>query len=254
MTQYEGKHSVLFLSDSDLATLRSSGYKTRHVHSWEDWYLIPSSRPVVAMPKIQTKAVEIPGLNGSIDLTEVLTGNPVYNNRTGSLDFIVDNEHVAWTTELQNIAATMHGRKMNMILLDDMEFYYTGRFSVNQWKSEANRSSIVLNYDVGPFKWSLLSSDEDWLWDPFNFETGFIRTIKNREVSGTLDVICPNGAWTPTPVITLSAAMTVYHTNTGTTYSLPAGQSSQITLVSGDNILRFTGNGTVTMSYRGGYL
>ena len=38
---------------------------------------------------------------------------------------------------------------------------------VNAWKSEKDWSRITIDYDVGPYKWSVLSSTDDWLWDPF---------------------------------------------------------------------------------------
>ena len=54
-------------------------------NSWSDWYLVPSSRPVINPPEPKFNTVDIPGANGSIDLTEVVSGDVVYQNRTGSL-------------------------------------------------------------------------------------------------------------------------------------------------------------------------
>lgn len=250
---YSGKHSVLFLTEADFNALKASGFKTKHTHTWEDWFLIPSSRPVVAMPAVRTKSVEIPGLQGQVDLSEVLTGYVTYNNRSGSLNFIVDNDHRDWTASIESIAQKIHGQRLKMILLDDMEYYYEGRFALNEWKSEAQNSSIVINYDLGPFKQPILDSMDDWLWDPFNFQTGIIRQIKNKVVSGSLTVICPNGAKNGiVPTITCSSAMSVRYNEK--TYPLPAGSSRQITLLPGDTSMTFTGSGTISISYRGGYL
>lgn len=252
-TLYEGKHSALFLNDAQFAELKSSGYKTLHNHTWEDWHLIPSSRPVIATPKIKEKNIDIPGAYGKIDLSEVLTGYVLYDNRSGSLNFLVDNDHVNWTTEHEMLAQALHGRRLKMILLDDMEFYYEGRFSLNEWKSDPERSTIVINYDLEPFKHPIYSSDEDWLWDPFDFEKGVIRTIKDETVDGTREILCPNGGQNGiTPTINCSSAMIVVYN--GGTYNLPAGESSMITLTSGDTYMTFTGNGTVSITYRGGYL
>ena len=250
---YNGKHSVLFLTEAQFNELKSSGFKTRHTHSWEDWFLIPSSRPVIVTPAVRTKSIEIPGLQGTLDLTETLTGYPLYNSRTGSLNFIVDNGHVNWAYEQQRLAQELHGKRLKMILLDDMEFYYEGRFTLNEWKSEAQNSSIVINYELNPFKHPVVDMDDDWLWDPFNFETGVIRRIHNVVVSGLRVIVCPNGVERGIyPRITCSSAMTVSYA--GKTYNLPAGVSQQIELGIGDTSMTFTGNGTVSMSYRGGYL
>ena len=36
-------------------------------NTWDDWYLIPSSRPVVNPPKPKTKYIDIPGADGHLD-------------------------------------------------------------------------------------------------------------------------------------------------------------------------------------------
>ena len=62
------------------------------VNTWDDWHLIPSTRPLVNLPSVRTKNVEIPGANGSVDLTEILSGEPLYGDRTGSFDFLPLND------------------------------------------------------------------------------------------------------------------------------------------------------------------
>ena len=57
--------------------------------SWKDLVLIPASRPVVAPPELKTNFVEVPGMNGSLDLTDVLAGEPLYSDRKGTFEFIV---------------------------------------------------------------------------------------------------------------------------------------------------------------------
>ena len=34
------------------------------INTWDDWHLIPSSRPVIASPGVSTNFVEIPGKHG----------------------------------------------------------------------------------------------------------------------------------------------------------------------------------------------
>lgn len=161
-------------------------------NSWDDWYLIPTSRPVFNPPTLKQKTIDIPGGDGVIDLSESLTGYPVYNNRNGSFEFIVMNDsykpelpHREWYEIYSEIMDYLHGKKMQAVLEDDKEYFYEGRFLVNQWKSDKNHSLIVIDYDVGPYKWLFRSSLEDWLWDPFNFFTGIIpeNIFKNISVN-----------------------------------------------------------------------
>ena len=152
-------------------------------NTWDDWHLVPTSRPVFNPPTPKIKTLDIPGGDGAIDLTESLTGYPVYNNRTGSMEFIVVNSnyyqvstHEEWYKTYSKIMDHLHGKSMKAVLEDDKEYYYEGRFSVNNWKSDKQYSKIVIDYSVGPYKWKERTSLEDWLWDPFNFETGIIPT------------------------------------------------------------------------------
>lgn len=145
-------------------------------NTWDDWRLVPSFRPVFNPPAQKVKKLDIPGGDGDIDLSQALTGYPVYHNRTGSIEFIVMNDFKPWQTAYSDIMDYLHGQSMRAILEDDPEYFYEGRFTVNIWKSEKDWSRIVIDYDVGPYKWSVLSSIDDWLWNPFNFQNGVIRS------------------------------------------------------------------------------
>lgn len=68
---------------------------------------------------------------------------------------------------------------------DAPEYFYEGRFTVNSWKSPKDWSHITIDYSVGPYKWSVLSSIDDWLWGPFNFQNGVIRAMLFKNISVT---------------------------------------------------------------------
>ena len=128
-------------------------------NTWTDWHLVPSSRPVINPPKPKTQYVDIPGADGSIDLTESLAGRPVFSDREGSLDFIVLNDFNVdgysynWIDVYTSIMQYLHGKHMRMVLDDDPKYYYEGRFAVNSWKSDRSNSTITIDYVVGPYKY-----------------------------------------------------------------------------------------------------
>lgn len=157
-------------------------------NTWDDWRLVPSSRPVFNPPAQKVKTLDIPGGDGVIDLSQALTGYPVYQNRTGSIEFIVMNGFKPWHMAYSDIMDYLHGQTMRAVLEDDPEYFYEGRFTVNAWKSEKDWSRITIDYSVGPYKWSVLSSLDDWLWDPFNFQNGVIRTALFKDIAVTTDV------------------------------------------------------------------
>lgn len=154
-------------------------------NTWDDWRLVPASRPVFNPPAQKVKTLEIPGGDGVIDLSQSLTGYPVYQNRTGSIEFIVMNDFKPWHMAYSDIMDYLHGQKLRAILEDDPEYFYEGRFVVNAWKSEKDWSRITIDYGVGPYKWSVLSSTDDWLWDPFNFQNGVIRPALFKDIAVT---------------------------------------------------------------------
>ena len=157
-------------------------------NTWDDWRLVPASRPVFNPPAQKVKTLEIPGGDGVIDLSQSLTGYPVYQNRTGSIEFIVMNDFKPWHMAYSDIMDYLHGQKLRAVLEDDPEYFYEGRFTVNVWKSEKDWSRITIDYDVGPYKWSVLSSTDDWLWDPFNFQNGVIRPAVFKDIAVTTEV------------------------------------------------------------------
>lgn len=224
-------------------------------NTWEDWHLIPKSRPLVNPPAVKTNVVEIPGGDGALDLSTALAGRPVYKNRTGSWEFYVENGFRDWAELYSEIMGYLHGQKMKAVLEDDPGYYYEGRFSVNAWKSESNWSLITIDYDVSPYKRETDSLDENWLWDPFNFETDIIRTYKNLPVDQTLTITILGSTMPSVPTITASSTgMTV--TFSERTYYLSKGINviESIVIANGENVLTFTGSGTVSVEYIGGML
>lgn len=160
-------------------------------NTWDDWKILPTERPVFAPPKPKTTYIDIPGGNGTLDLSESLTGYPIYENRTGSFKFRVMNDYVEWHERYTEIMEHLHGRSMNAILADDPDYFYKGRFTVDSWASGDTWSEITIGYTVDPYKWSILSSTEPWIWDSFNFSNGVIL----EETFSSIKIDSPNG-WT----------------------------------------------------------
>ena len=158
-------------------------------NTWDDWHLIPSTRPLFNPPSVKTNYIDVPGMNGSIDLSTVLSdGYPVFGDRSGSQEFYVMNGYKEWYNAYSDIMNYCHGRKVMVVLEDEPSYFYVGRISVNGWKSEKDWSKITLDYTLEPYKYELYKSVEDlaildmdidrlkeaWRWDPFSFVDGII--------------------------------------------------------------------------------
>lgn len=224
-------------------------------NSWDDWHLIPSSRPEFVAPKGKTKFITIPGREGNgLDITNALIAQPLFENRVGSLTFFVANGYGEWKDRYEAIRQHLHGKVLRAILEDDPNFYYEGRFILEPWNSAKDWSKVTIQYNVGPYKKDIWTSLDDWLWDPFDFETGIINNERNLVVSGNLTTYIYARQEQISPTITASSAMTVQMN--GTIFQVPAGASRNPLMVlhPGLNTFIFTGNGTVSIEYRGGML
>ena len=225
-------------------------------NTWDDWHLIPKTRPLVNPPEVKTNYVDIPGGDGSIDLSTALSGRPIYKNRNGSWDFYVENDFKPWQELYTEIMTYLHGQEFRVILEDDPHFYYQGRLSVNTWRSDQYWSLITIDYEFSPFKRETISSVDAWIWDTFNFETDIVPNYKDIPVNGTKTVtVIGTGSLAVCPVIvTTAAGMTVQFK--GITYSLERGLNviDQIEIATGENLLTFSGTGEVSIEFSGGSL
>lgn len=172
--EYDGVHSVLIGDFVNGAYDPNQGF----VDTWKDLHLIPASRPIIAPPKVRENYVDIPGAHGNVDITDILIGRPLYENREGSLEFYVDHtneDYNRWDVAYDYLLNLLHGFKRKIILKDSPSYFYEGRISLNEWKTDQMASTITLDYNVQPFKYMLWNSTDDWLWDPFDFLNGTIK-------------------------------------------------------------------------------
>lgn len=226
-------------------------------NTWDDWRLIPTSRPVFAPPPMKSKLIEIPGRNGLLDISTIATGVPVFENREGSFEFFLDNDYYQHNQIYDMVMSYLHGKNMRATLEDDPEFYYEGRFTVSSWVSGKNVSGLTIDYNVAPYKTNTYSTMDDWLWDPFSFETGFIQYLESVYVSGTRDILIIGGRKRVSPIFNSSTAMSIKLLSDGISYSTVPNVSitfPKLIMKEGINTLRVTGTGTIRIDYRGGSL
>lgn len=232
LTFYHGEHSVIF------------GEK----HSWKDWHLIPSTPPVIPPPKFRETYLDIPGTNGSLDISEIITGFPTYDKRTGSMTFVYLPEFGSSRRMYDELLNYVHGKRMKVILTDDPEYYYEGRVTVKEW-------SISQQYSGFSF---------DYTFDPYKLQTHVSPGYSNLEVEDERDIKINIGTsqMRITPYVTVdvgSSLTSVYTPNDG---SLPVSipltvgryRYPGLTIGPGGGTLHVEGTGTISLEIRGGSL
>lgn len=233
---YNGEHSVVF------------GEK----HSWLDWHLIPTAAFVVPPPKARTEFIDIPGANGQLDVSEILTGFPTYENRSGSFSFIYIPENCPPQAMYQRLSNYLHGKRMQVVLTDEPDYYYQGRVSIREFSRGGSYSNIAFDYQFDPFKFSVLPIAE--------CQNLRITANETKEI----DIFIGNGPIRETPLVTSTAPYTVVleSETASTAKTINVVQSSvgirypNLVLGPGQNHLSISGtvSGTISFEARRGSL
>lgn len=215
-------------------------------NTYDEWQMVPTSRPLVNPPEVKTTYLDNPGGNGSFDYTDSLTGTVLYGQRTGSWEFWLKPE-AEWANVYSSLLNYLHGVKHTVKLEDDPNHVYVGRLTINTWKSDPHNSLLTIDYNLDPFK-QVASDDTDWLWDEHYSTTIHYKTFK---VFGEKYLTFVNDGQGPiVPTFTCSDQVTVDYKNQ--TYTLMKGLNVNKNLAFdvGDNIMHFTGESTIHVRYQ----
>lgn len=190
-------------------------------------------------PEMQTHYVEVEGMDGSLDLTEALSGRPVYKDRTLKLTF--DSRSGAYqdyTYLCSKIDSRLHGRRCRIVLDTEPDWYYVGRGKWSHSKDEYGVEKHVYTATVKPYR--------------------YYRDVTERTVAvdGTAEVVIDNLMAPAAPLFsTADTGLTVAQGSAA--YTILPGTDVEIygiTLLEGLNTLTITGTGTVTIRYQEGML
>lgn len=202
------------------------------VHSWRDLNLIPSDLYIPpASPK--TVYVNIPGADGSLDLTEA-TGEVKYSDRDCKFTFTVwPSAAMSWEDKKTQISNLLNGRTVRITLDKDPDYYYQGRCAVNGWESNKNIHSLVINAKVNPWKFKQAETAVSFALNS---------TARPVTLTNGKRAVCPT-------IETTEAAVIVFG---GSTFNLGAGTHKvlDIRLLQGANEVSISGSGTITFRYQ----
>ena len=107
------------------------------------------------MPEVKTKYQELPLENGSIDLSEVVTGRPVYGLRTLKLTFKRRGASASeWLSVCSQIASAVHGKRLPITLPDDPDHYYLGRIACAPGAKEYGAGTFEITAVCDPYKYA----------------------------------------------------------------------------------------------------
>lgn len=229
-------------------------------HTLNDWGFALGNNNYIGDPVMETTYIKVPGRTGLIDATEAISGRRVFKSRQLSFSLGGIRERLDWDSVISGLRNNIEGRVCQLTLDNDKSYYWRGRVYIKGFDRFRDLGRFNLSVPTAePYKYSLTSSSEPWLWDPFNFETDVITYIGAITVVGSETVTLPAGhlATIPDIVVSDKTSSTFTVEYDGITYALTVG-SNRIPsiLVGGDTEteLEFTGSAKVQIVYRSGSL
>ena len=126
----------------------------------------------------------------------------------------------------------LHGKRMKVQLSEEPGYYYIGRITVNDWKTNEKTGDISIDADCEPYKYRAAE------------------TVRTISVSGEATETFANLNKRVCPSFELSASMQIKQGDTTYNASAGAWNDPRLVFAQGDNQLTFTGTGTVTVKYQ----
>lgn len=210
-----------------------NGIMFDNTHSYEDLNLVLSAVNIPpAAPK--TNFVDIPGGNGSVDLTEAL-GQVKYQNRECTFTFTAFPQD-DFEEKKREVSNLLNGKRCRIVLDKDPDYFWEGRCKINEYQSNKNIRKIVVGATVAPYKSKLN------------------QTVINVPAGDKVVRTMWNGRRPVVPIITNTAQATIVFG--GGTFNIGAGTHKilNIELGEGANQVTVTSTAAVQFEYQEGDL
>ena len=208
------------------------------IHSHRGLNLIQQTVEISpAEPKLNL--INVPGANGSKDLSEQPAGRVVYNNRAIVWTFgLYPGED--WPAKHRQVSRALNGKRLRITLDEDPGYYYDGRVAVKKYNRDRTLRQITVEATCDPYMLKQLE------------------TVRTEILSTTeRSIVLTNECKPVLPQFTVTAP-TVIGFN-GNSFSMNAGTHRflDIELQEGVNTLTArttSGSGTITIKYQEGAL
>lgn len=223
-----------------------------------DWGLAVGNNNYIGDPVQETFYVDVPGASATLDLSETLCNRPIFKSRPINVLLGGKKGRLDWDSIISTYRNKIEGQIVKLVFSNDPFFFWRGRVNITNFDRTRELGNFNLSIPMAdPYKYEIFDSEDDWLWDPFDFENGVIRYIGPLDLSNA-SITVPRGSMLTVPIFEIDSIIDSLSVSAnGNTYPLAVGENRfpQL-LVAGTEevILQFTGTGTGTIKYRGGSL
>lgn len=225
-------------------------------HTLKDWGFAIENTDYLGAPELETHLVNVPGLSRTIDMSDALTGYPVYTHRLISVVLGGLRKDSSWDGVISDIRNILHGQMIKLTFDNDKGYYWHGRAQVIDFERTRRLGKVKLELPTAdPYKYEMEDSTEPWKWDPFNFQTGVISQDADVTVSGTATYTLRARGMPISPTFLLVRG-TVTVSYKGETHELALGDNRfpDFYAYNEEAVYTFEGTGTLQVIYRRGSL
>lgn len=193
-----------------------------NIGTYSDWDLRLVSLSIsAANPKLHY--VDIPAGDGAIDLSEVLTGEPKYEDRT--LEAVLRVNIDEYVEKLEIINAMLHGQKAVIKTFERPGHYLIGRCTVEFQRLNHIRGNIIISARC----------------QPWYFKDNITTKNVTLPTNGTSNITLKNSRKQVIPTITTDKQITIKFNNQSRVINAGKHRLTSIVLIEGDNSITFTG-------------
>lgn len=212
------------------------GVKLGAYHTAVDWGML-LNKCDIDPPKPKSKMVKIDGRDGDLDLTEALGGVVRYENRKMVFKFLlIDGTYQERLNTIADVYANVHGKRLEILLDDDKDWYFVGRCRVTDAGTNASKGEITVEVDADPYRLKVVD------------------TVRTVAVNGdTQKVTCQNlGVRTVVPEITVTGEIDLTFADVTTHLTDGVYTINSVKFESGPNYITISGTGGVVFTFREG--
>ena len=206
--------------------------------TYTEYGLLLASKSI-SLPEVRTNMIDVPGRDGLLDASEVLTGEVTYKNRTITLKLTgVDTvSGKKWPDTISDFCNKVHGKRVKVTFPEDTTHYYSGRCSVGNVKLVKMMQTIPVTVDCDPWKYKNA------------------KTTVSRSDLGTAykQLSLPNESRPVIPTITVAQDTILLWGDITINISTGDHILPDIRLAAGSNILKAkvaSGTGSITVTYQ----
>ena len=188
----------------------------------------------------QESYADVPGHNGQLDLSTVLTdGEPYYGNREFEATFeSSEGTRLEREERINTMINRLDGRRFNIYLPDDPLHYINGRVRVEKLYNDPAHASVIVTATCDPWRYNLSETVVGLIAS----STEQVANLKN------------NGRRAVVPVVNTTGSVNLRFIIDGVTYSksVSAGEHviADLYLKTGSVPLYYSGSGQITLTYR----